>query len=192
MMYATAAILYAAMSITLGPETRRFLGGSVGFIAIASSLVHYRLNHTPGFQTLFGLMVVTVFSQCVWLLNFKVKNLDAVKDMKHLALYGAGRCSLKEPAYTSDNSSDVCRRICALEYRHSCLFRTAGFQKLRWDASWFRDRIAWLVRQAPLTFDRMTADCMSGGISLPDLACTIISYSSNTFACLFKRQEKAR
>jgi dihydroceramidase len=93
MMYATAAILYAVLSVTLGPETHHFLGGLVAGIAIAASLVHYRLNHTPGFQTLFGLMVFTVFSQCVWLLNFKVKSPDAVKDMKHLALYGAGRCN---------------------------------------------------------------------------------------------------
>ncbi|KUJ19150.1 alkaline phytoceramidase [Mollisia scopiformis] len=89
MMYATASILYAALSVTLGPEARRFLGISVACIAFSASLLHYCIDYTPGFQGVFGLMVWTVFCQCVWLVSTKVTDRDAVKDMKGLALYGA-------------------------------------------------------------------------------------------------------
>lgn len=90
MLYATGAIVYAALSVTLGPETRRFLGVSIAVTIFAASIVHYCLDHTVGFQTVFASMVWAVFCQCVWLVSTKVKDPEAVRDMKRLALYGAG------------------------------------------------------------------------------------------------------
>lgn len=90
MLYATGTIAYAALSVSLGPETRRLLGMLVAVISVGVSLVHYCLNHTVGFQTVFGTMVGAIFCQCVWLVSTKVKDPKAVNNMKRLALYGAG------------------------------------------------------------------------------------------------------
>ncbi len=90
MLYATSVILDAVLSVTLRPETRRFLGASVACVAITASIVHSYYDHTPSFQLVFGAMICAVFCDCVWLVATKVKDRDAVKDMKRLALYGAG------------------------------------------------------------------------------------------------------
>lgn len=88
MMYATASILYAALSVTLGSDARIVLAIFVACVAFTASLMHYSLDYTPGFQMVFGLMILTVFCQCVWLVSNKV-NGRAAKDMKRLAVYGA-------------------------------------------------------------------------------------------------------
>lgn len=89
MLYATSAILFAALSITLNPSSRTFLRYAVSCIAFVTSIVHYCLDYTPGFQIVFGTMVFTVFCECVWLVKSKVDDREVVRDMKQLALYGA-------------------------------------------------------------------------------------------------------
>lgn len=89
MLYATSAILFAALSVTLGPESRTFLGYAVSCIAFATSILHYCLDYTPGFQIVFGLMVLTVFVECVRLVKIRVDDREVVRDMKRLAFFGA-------------------------------------------------------------------------------------------------------
>ncbi|KAF8861305.1 alkaline phytoceramidase, partial [Acephala macrosclerotiorum] len=90
MLYATSAILFAAFSVTLQPSSRFSLGISVSCMAFATSIIHYCLDYTPGFQIVFGMMVFTVFCECVWLVKTRVDDQEVAGDMKGLALFGAG------------------------------------------------------------------------------------------------------
>lgn len=90
MLYATSAILFAALSVTFTPQSRTYLSISVAFITFTTSIIHYRLDYTPGFQIVFGIMVFTVFCECVWLVKTRVDDWEVVSDMKKLAFFGAG------------------------------------------------------------------------------------------------------
>jgi dihydroceramidase len=90
MLYATVAILFAALSITLGKGSQFVLGGVLFCFALYFSIAHGYSDDTDTFQVLFAIMVVAVFFQCGWLVWRKVSHPHVANEMLWLGIYGSG------------------------------------------------------------------------------------------------------
>jgi hypothetical protein len=90
MLYTTAAILYGALSITLGSTTRNSLSIVLLGIIVAVSIAHCFLGDVKSFRISFLIMVLSVFLRCLWLLSVRVPDKQVKKDVKYLALCGSG------------------------------------------------------------------------------------------------------
>lgn len=106
MLYATAAIFYGAFTVTMGELGRMSFAVILSMAIGTISIIHYFTSIELVFRIFFGTMVFVVFLQCVWLLSTRVSDVAVVKDMKRLALYGAGRRTKRstELSLTTDTS----------------------------------------------------------------------------------------
>jgi hypothetical protein len=91
MLYCTAAILYGALSITLGKATRNSLATVLSGIIIAVSIAHFFIGDVKTFRRTFLAMLLSVFFQCVWLLSARVPDAKVKREAQYLALYGTGK-----------------------------------------------------------------------------------------------------
>jgi hypothetical protein len=90
MLYATTAILYGALSISLGRTARNFLSILLLGIIVAVSVAHCYMGNVRAFRLTFLAMLLSVFGQCVWLLLAKVSDVKVLRQTRDLALYGTG------------------------------------------------------------------------------------------------------
>jgi hypothetical protein len=90
MLYATAAILYGALSVTLGKTARTSVAILLLGLVVSASIAHCFMGDVKSFRRCFLSMVLSVFGQCVWLLSNVVSDAKVKKDVQLLALYGTG------------------------------------------------------------------------------------------------------
>ena len=92
MLYATAGILYGVLSITLDPSGRKQLASFLVVAIVAISIAHSILGHIKTFRACFGLMVLSIFGQLVFLVLKKVEDSKMKRDCAYLIFFGAGKC----------------------------------------------------------------------------------------------------
>ena len=90
MLYATAAILYGALNITLGRATRNGLATLLTGIIIAVSIAHFYIGDVKTFRRTFLAMLLSVLVQCISLLSARVRDVKVKRQAQYLALYGTG------------------------------------------------------------------------------------------------------
>jgi dihydroceramidase len=94
MLYATATILYGALSVTLGRTSRRMLAFFLSGVVVPFSITYCFTGDIKAFLIYFLVMVLMVSFQCGWLLltsNFERKSNE---EMTNLAGYGTGEIRL--------------------------------------------------------------------------------------------------
>jgi hypothetical protein len=94
MLYCTAAILYGALSITLGKATRNSLATFLTGVIIAVSIAHFFIGDVKTFRRTFLAMLLSVLFQCVWLLSARVPDAKVKREAQYLALYGTGKLTI--------------------------------------------------------------------------------------------------
>jgi len=90
MLYATAGILYGALSITLVGSAKQSLAIILTVTITAVSFAHAMLGHVTAFRLCFLMMVLSVFGQLLYLVSSKVPDPKVRKEGTLLALFGAG------------------------------------------------------------------------------------------------------
>lgn len=88
MLYATAGILYGALSITLGSSVRRTVAALLTAGVIALSIAHTFLGNVTVFRLTWLAMLLTVTSQLIYLVSAKVPDKKVASEVKLLATYG--------------------------------------------------------------------------------------------------------
>jgi hypothetical protein len=91
MLYCTAAILYGALSITLGRGVRNTVATILAGIIVAVSIAHFFIGDVKTFRRTFLGMLISVFGQCFWLLSARVPDAKVKREAQYLALYGTGK-----------------------------------------------------------------------------------------------------
>ena len=94
MLYCTAAILYGALSITLGKATRNSLATFLSGVIIAVSIAHFFIGDVKTFRRTFLAMLLSVLFQCIWLLSARVPDARVKREAQYLALYGTGKLTI--------------------------------------------------------------------------------------------------
>ena len=94
MLYATAGILYGALSITLRSGARKWLAALLFSLTALASGTHCFLGHVKAFRLCWLFMILSFFGQCVWLLSTKVLDAKVKKLVVSLALHGSGTSKL--------------------------------------------------------------------------------------------------
>lgn len=89
MLYATAGILYGALSITLTSSVRKSLAVLLTTLIIAISIAHALLGHVTAFRLTFLTLLLCVIGQLSWLVSTKVPDAQVRRDGKLLTGYGA-------------------------------------------------------------------------------------------------------
>lgn len=120
MLYATAAILYGALSITLGKATRNSLATLLTGIIIAVSIAHFFIGDIKTFRRTFLAMLLSVLFQCIWLLSARVPDAKVKREAGYLALYGTGETFfflVLVSILVLINGRHFCIRFFTLEYR---------------------------------------------------------------------------
>lgn len=120
MLYCTAAILYGALSITLGNATRKWLAALLSGIIIAFSIAHFVIGDLKTFRRTFLAMLLSVLSQCIWLLSARVPDVKVKREAQDLALYGTGKIIFITRAFWGlvlIHDREFCIRLHTLEYR---------------------------------------------------------------------------
>lgn len=90
MLFATAAILYGALSIGIKGKARTFVAVLLSTLVVAIAAVHSIWGNVKAFRLCFLTMVLSVFIQCVFTLPAKVPAADVRRNARNLALYGSG------------------------------------------------------------------------------------------------------
>lgn len=86
MLYTTTAIVYGTLSITLGSTARNSLSIILLGIIVAVSIAHCFLGDVKSVRICFLIMVLTVFSRCVWLLSVRVSDRRVKREVQYLGL----------------------------------------------------------------------------------------------------------
>lgn len=145
MLYATAAIMYGAMSITLGRTTRNSLATLVTGIIIAVSIAHFYINDVKTFRRTFLAMLLSVLFQCIWLLSARVPDAKVKRAAQYLALYGTGKIVAACENTVLTNIRHFCVRLHTLEHRQQVLRATDAGSRCGRHAAWILDRTSWMV-----------------------------------------------
>ncbi|EKD12772.1 uncharacterized protein L3040_006925 [Drepanopeziza brunnea f. sp. 'multigermtubi'] len=88
MLYATAAILYGSLSITMGSTSRKSLATFLTGVIIAASIAHFIICDVQTFRRTFLVMLFTNLGQCIWLFSSRVPDVGVKRAARCLALYG--------------------------------------------------------------------------------------------------------
>jgi dihydroceramidase len=91
MLYATAAILYAAISISKKGKAKTFAAVLLLVMVVLVSVLHCYLGHVKFFRRCFLGMVVSTFVQCIFVISTKVSDAEVKKDAQKLVVYGSGK-----------------------------------------------------------------------------------------------------